>query len=84
MTIQNSGSVNKTTTYAYGNRNQLVSNTGYYREGTTDTGAMTYTWDAKGNMLTRTGQSYEWNEDNRMTRVWVSSGDPKLALAGRV
>jgi YD repeat-containing protein len=77
MTIQNSGSVNKTTTYAYGNRSQLLSNTGYYREGTTDTGAMTYTWDAKGNMLTRTGQSYEWNEDNRMTRVWVSSGDPK-------
>jgi RHS repeat-associated protein len=85
MTLQNSASVNKTTNYTYGNRNQLASNTGYFRDGTTDTGAMSYTWDVKGNMLTRTGQSYTWNEDNRLTQVTTGANTKshKYDSAGR-
>lgn len=80
MTIHNAGGVNKLTTYTYGNRSQLISNTGYFGEGTTDTGPMTYSWDVRGNIATRTRQSYEWNEDNRLTHVLVSSGDPKQEI----
>ncbi len=80
MAFDNDSITTKSTTYSYGNRNQIVSNTGYYRDGTTDTGSMSYTWDEKGNMLTRTGSTYEWNEDNRLARAYISGGDPKAEL----
>jgi RHS repeat-associated protein len=80
MAFDNDSITTKSTTYSYGNRSQIVSNTGYYRDGTTDTGSMSYTWDEKGNMLTRTGSTYEWNEDNRLVQAYISGGDPKAEL----
>jgi len=77
MTIWNNQSVNKTTTYTYGNREQLLSTNGYYDWGTHDTGATAYTFDDKGNMLTRNGGAFTWNEDNRLTEAAITPSDPK-------
>jgi len=75
MTQWNDASVNKTTTYTYGNRNQMVSNTGYFDDGTHDTHGMDFTFDNRGNMTSREwgdGSTdhhrveMDWNEDNRM------------------
>jgi RHS repeat-associated protein len=67
----------KTTSYAYGDRNEMTSNTGYARFGSVDTGAMTFQYDARGNMKYQSGITNTWNEDDRLTQVHVSGGDPK-------
>lgn len=80
MNQWNDASVNKTTTYSYGDREQLVSDDGYYASGTTDTGSHAYEFDVKGNMTRQSGKSFEWNEDDRLVHAWVSGGDPKAEL----
>jgi len=81
MTFWNDAGVNLTTTYAYGNREQIVSNTAYKHLGTAETGNVSYSFDDKGNMTGRTlagpgdAWTYGWNEENRMTSVRaVNSG----------
>jgi RHS repeat-associated protein len=72
--------INKSTTFTYGNRNQLLTSNGYYDHGTVNTGAIAYAFDQKGNMTARNGQTYLWNEDNRLVEALVSSADPKAFL----
>jgi RHS repeat-associated protein len=67
----------KTTGYTYGSRNEMTSNTGFARFGSVDTGAQTFTYDDRGNMTYQSGITNTWNEDNRLTRVHISEGDPK-------
>jgi RHS repeat-associated protein len=67
----------KTTSYSYGDQNEMVSNTGFARFGSVDTGPMTFQHDVRGNMKYQSGISYSWNEDNRLTQVYISEGDPK-------
>jgi len=72
MTFWNDAGVNLTTTYTYGNREQLFSNTAYKHLGTSETGNVSYSFDDKGNMTGRTlagttdAWTYIWNEENRM------------------
>jgi RHS repeat-associated protein len=67
----------KTTSYAYGDRNEMTSNTGYARFGSVDTGPMTFQYDDRGNMKYQSGITNTWNEDDRLTQVSISGGDPK-------
>jgi RHS repeat-associated protein len=67
----------KTTSYNYGDRNEMTSNTGYARFGSDDYGAQTFQYDDRGNMTYQTGITNTWNEDNRLKRVLISEGDPK-------
>jgi RHS repeat-associated protein len=67
----------KTTSYAYGTRNEMTSNNGFARFGSVDTGAQTFTYDDRGNMTYQSGIYYQWNEDNRLKRVYITGGDPK-------
>jgi RHS repeat-associated protein len=58
----------------------LLTSNGYYDHGTVNTGAIVYAFDQKGNMTARNGQTYLWNEDNRLVEALVSSADPKAFL----
>jgi RHS repeat-associated protein len=87
MTQWNDASVNDTTEYTYGNREQILDAEPYNYDGTTSSGDNDYTFDSRGNMTSRawepggTGHltEYDWNEDNRLIEVteWTDQEPPE-------
>lgn len=73
MTVDNHLSDTLTTTYYYGNRNQMTSHTGHWPEGTSYPWGVVRAFDEKGNLWYSDDENghtlYTWTEDDRLASV---------------